>query len=257
MYKTITISPHNPKWKKQFQQAKDEIALSLKDNLLEIHHIGSTAIEGLIAKPKIDIIATADRPKCCIVPLDTIGYEYKGEWNIPFKYGFTKRGEVDINLHIFEENHPEVELNLLFRDYLRSHPSARDQYAQLKQNLLKDGNTFKKIASHLSAYNLGKNLFITNILKKTGFSRHRFLKCTHHLEWEKAKDICKLNQIEINKDIGVHFVFYQGLTIVGYAQVMLNKYDSRDIHILISDPPHKNAFEITLNKWINLQEKVL
>jgi hypothetical protein len=56
--------------------------------------------------------------------LEKIGFTYKGEWNIPFKFGFTKRTENSINLHVLKEGHPEIGGNLLFRKHLRSNPQS-------------------------------------------------------------------------------------------------------------------------------------
>jgi GrpB-like predicted nucleotidyltransferase (UPF0157 family) len=61
------------------------------------------------------------------------------------KYGFTKRDNICVNLHVFfEEDHPEIELNLLFRDYLRAHLDARNEYATLKIKILQDESSQEK-----------------------------------------------------------------------------------------------------------------
>ena len=52
-----------------------------------------------------------------------------------------------LNLHVYEEGHPEIELNLLFRDYLRKNAMERDAYAALKVGLLQDETAFEKTAS--------------------------------------------------------------------------------------------------------------
>jgi GrpB-like predicted nucleotidyltransferase (UPF0157 family) len=105
----------------------------LGGNYLAIHHVGSTAVPGLAAKPKIDMIAVVHSGDLSIAQLENIGFSYKGEWNIPFKFGFTKRGQDEINLHVFEEGHPEIELNILFRDYLRILLKALRSMRKLKK----------------------------------------------------------------------------------------------------------------------------
>ena len=73
-----------------------------------------------------------------------MNYEYRGGFNLPLRKSFTYRSpDLNVNLHIFEANDPEVELNLLFRDYLRENVQARDQYAALKYKLLEDDASHK------------------------------------------------------------------------------------------------------------------
>ena len=84
-----------------------------------------------------DIIAVVKNTTFLEQDLGTIGYTYKGEFNIPFQYGFSKRDTFpEVNLHVYEEGNPEIEINLLFRDYLRNHPRALKEYADLKLYLV-------------------------------------------------------------------------------------------------------------------------
>jgi hypothetical protein len=78
-------------------------------------------------------------------------------------------------------------LNLLFRDYLRTHPESLAEYAELKTHLLTQKESFEKNNSLFTGYNLGKDAFIRKILQQAGFNRLRFMKCTHYAEWEAAK----------------------------------------------------------------------
>jgi GrpB-like predicted nucleotidyltransferase (UPF0157 family) len=130
--KHIEVVPYNPEWPKMFEAEASAIKEALCDNCIAIHHVGSTSVPGLQAKPKIDIIAVVIDPATTISPLESIGIQYRGEYNIPLHYGFSRRGNVDVNLHVYAEGHSEIELNLLFRDYLRSHPEARDKCGALK-----------------------------------------------------------------------------------------------------------------------------
>lgn len=183
----IEVIPYNPKWPLQFEDEASKIQDALGDNFVNIHHIGSTAIPGLAAKPKIDIIAVVQHPEKSVKQLQSIGYDFRGEYNIPLHYGFSKRGTASVNLQVYEENHPEIELNLTFRDYIRSHPKVRDEYSQLKFGLLEKETSFEKNNSMFTGYNLGKNSFIHRILKKTEFNRLRFVICKHFDEWDAAK----------------------------------------------------------------------
>lgn len=221
--KHIEVVPYNPEWPKQFEHEADLIKNALKDNLLAIHHVGSTAVPGLAAKPTIDIIAVIKDPGSTIPLLENAGFSYKGEWNIPFKYGFTKRGEVKVNLHAFEDGHPEIELNLLFRDYLRNHPEVRDAYTKLKYTLLEDEKSYLKNNGMFAGYTLGKSSFINEIINKTGFQGLRFLRCTHPSEWEAYLRIRKLESLDATQtgESHIHFVLCKGTQVVSIAHLEL------------------------------------
>jgi|GEM_PF-3749945 len=60
------------------------------------------------------------------------------------RFYFNRSEGIETNLHIYEERHPEIELNLLFRDYLRQHPDARNEYTKLKENLLQKKSSYEK-----------------------------------------------------------------------------------------------------------------
>ena len=146
-HKKIEVVEYNPEWPMIFENEKIAILEALKDNCAAIHHVGSTSVPELIAKPKIDIIAVANNRTNAIKDLEKIGYSYDGEWNIPLQCGFAKRNGTYVNLHMFFElDHPEIELNLSFRDYLRTHTEAKIAYGNLKKEILcNEENATKRI----------------------------------------------------------------------------------------------------------------
>jgi GrpB-like predicted nucleotidyltransferase (UPF0157 family) len=229
----IEVVPYDAKWLTIFETEKEIISAALGDNCVAIHHIGSTAVQGLAAKPKIDIIAVAKNRKNAIANLEKAGYAHKGEWNIPLKCGFTKRGTVNVNLHMFfDENHPEVELNLRFRDYLRTHPDVLNEYAALKTKILEDEDAHQKSEkSPLPIYTVRKRAFIDSIIKNTGFNRLRILKCATEDEWNSARNFRKkyFDRLAITDSIPEnfdnsnheHFVLYRGVEIIGYADIFV------------------------------------
>jgi GrpB-like predicted nucleotidyltransferase (UPF0157 family) len=233
LIKKIEVVPYDTNWPKIFDAEKEIISAALGDNLIAIHHIGSTAVPGLAAKPKIDIVAVAKDREKAIIDLENAGYAHKGEWNIPLKCGFTKRGSANINLHLFfDEDHPEVELNLKFRDFLRTHPDVRDEYAAIKMKILKDEDAHQKSErSPLPIYTVRKRAFIDSIIKSTGFNRLRVLKCATEDEWNAAENFRKKyfdrltetdqileNFYDSNHE---HFVLYRGVEIIGYADIFI------------------------------------
>jgi GrpB-like predicted nucleotidyltransferase (UPF0157 family) len=262
--KKIEVVPYDSNWPKVFEVEAAKIKEALGNNCIDVYHIGSTAVPHLPSKPKIDIIAVVIDPNKSISDLEKVLYTYKGEWNIPFKYGFTKRESVNVNLHVFEQEHPEIELNLTFRDFLREHPIVRDEYASLKNNLLKDSSSFKKKDSMFTGYNLGKDAFIQKILRKTGYNKLRFLKCTHYTEWKTSKALRKnyfFDHLSINDpytwtfnhDDHKHFVLYQGVDVIGYSHIELLPNKKALLHIItINEENHSQGFG---KYFLNLIEK--
>lgn len=265
----IEVVPYNPNWPKMFEEESVLLKQALKDNCINVHHVGSTAVPGLAAKPKIDIIVVVKETIDLIKNLEAIGYEFRGEFNIPFHFGFRKRSPINVNLHVFEEGNPEIELNLLFRDYLRTHEDAQNEYAQLKTHLLTQPTSFVKNNPIFVGYTLGKDDFIRKILDRTGFNRLCIRHCAHHQEWETAKILRQkyvFDKIPISdpytwtfNDPGhVHFVLYQGTKIVGYAHLQLLLEHKAAIRIFVIDQPFQGqGFEeqfLTLcEKWVKTQ----
>lgn len=189
MTKNITVTPYNSDWPKIFEVEAAKIKEALGTNCVAIHHIGSTAVPGLSAKPVIDMIGVIKDLAKVIQPLESLGFKYKGEYNIPMRLYFSRYEGIQINLHVYEEGHPEIELNLLFRNHLREHPKAREEYDSLKESLLKDKTSYEKNNSLFTGYNLGKDAFIRKVLKAANFTRIRIMKCTHYAEWDVAKKL--------------------------------------------------------------------
>jgi len=141
----VDLVPYNPEWPEAAQAEINTIVSVFPDNtLVDIQHVGSTAIPGLSAKPILDIqLAVSSLPimKLIAVPiLKKLGYEY---WeNNPdstrmfFVKGMPPYGEQRTHhIHIVEQNSDHWCNKLLFRDYLRLHPELAKQYEALKINL--------------------------------------------------------------------------------------------------------------------------
>lgn len=250
--KQIEVVPYNSNWPILFESEEKLIQKALGDNCVEIHHVGSTAVPGLSAKPTIDIIAVVKNGADSILQLPNAGYDYKGEWNIPFKYGFSKRGNVKVNLHVFEENHPEIHLNLVFRDHLRNNPQSVSEYEQLKVDLLSRMDSFKKQEGAVfSGYNLGKDAFIRKILQEEGYKGHRFLKVTHFKEWEEYHRIRKAQVFDpiniiydpqhpsIHGENNYHFILCEGMHVVSVAHIEFLDENEAALWSLATDKPYQ------------------
>jgi GrpB-like predicted nucleotidyltransferase (UPF0157 family) len=124
---TVVLAPHDPAWASQAAHHAASLQAAASGSLKVVHHIGSTAVEWIAAKPVIDLLGVAvgltelDRARSRI---EALGYVWKGE------YGLVGRrycrlhdpvsGEPRVHLHCYEESDPAVGRHLAFRDLLRS-----------------------------------------------------------------------------------------------------------------------------------------
>jgi GrpB-like predicted nucleotidyltransferase (UPF0157 family) len=164
----IIIVDYDPRWPTLYAQERELILKWTGQHLAAIEHIGSTSVPGLGAKPIIDIMAAVrslSDAASCIEPLARIGYEYvpKHEDVMPERRYFHKgasRGTRLAHLHMVELNSDFWRRHLLFRDFLRAHPSAAEQYYRLKKELA------LKLGAAREAYTDAKTSFIEDILKR-------------------------------------------------------------------------------------------
>lgn len=140
MMRSIEVVPHDPQWADAYQTEVQKLAELFAPDLAKFHHIGSTAIPGILAKPVIDImvvVAELTDIQDRITAMEALGYEHRGEAGIPGRQFFRKdtAGVRSHHVHIFEAGHPNIAIQLNFRDYLRAHPAEAQAYSQLKQEL--------------------------------------------------------------------------------------------------------------------------
>ena len=142
MRRSIVIDDYNSQWPVLYEEEKARLLRTIGNKVVAIEHVGSTAVPGLGAKPIVDImvgvsrLADADQ---CIDPLQTIGYKYVPEYEvfIPERRYFRK-GIPEArthHLHMVELTSDFWERELLFRDFLRTHPEVAHEYYQLKKEL--------------------------------------------------------------------------------------------------------------------------
>lgn len=136
----ITVVPYDPAWSGLYEAEAQAIAGVLGQRLTAIHHIGSTAVPGLAAKPVIDImpvvraVTEADE---CRADFEALGYEYLGEFGIPGRRYLRKGGDERTHqMHIFASDDVHaIARHLAVRDYLRAHPARAAAYGALKLEL--------------------------------------------------------------------------------------------------------------------------
>jgi GrpB-like predicted nucleotidyltransferase (UPF0157 family) len=140
MARIVEVIPYNPTWPQIYCAEAAQVSLVLGSNLVAAHHIGSTAVPGLAAKPTIDILLVVRELTAldaCNTALAELGYQAKGEHGILGRRYFSrKEGDRHLfHIHAYAEGHADIDRHLNFRDYLISHPAAALDYQTLKQGL--------------------------------------------------------------------------------------------------------------------------
>ena len=137
--KKVVVLPYDRAWKSAFEAIKAEIEDALGDLILGIEHVGSTSVEGLSAKPCIDldVVIPDDSPLDPVVQrLAAIGYSHEGDLGIPGREAFRYSGKPHLmkhHLYVCPQSSRELRRHLTFRDFLRQNPAAAKQYAQVKE----------------------------------------------------------------------------------------------------------------------------
>lgn len=136
----IQVVPYDPMWPARFRAEALRLRSLLGDNAVAFHHIGSTAIPEIKAKPIIDLLVEV-RDLAGVDALNEKmkrhGYLPKGELGIPGRRYFRKGSDIHHthHVHIFQIGDPHIERHITFRDYLRTHPLEALAYSQLKESL--------------------------------------------------------------------------------------------------------------------------
>ncbi|RFU65078.1 GrpB family protein [Peribacillus glennii] len=122
-----------------FKEESERLYEIFGPELIHIHHIGSTSVNGLKAKPVIDIMPVVRDIKRIDVfneAMAASGYEPKGENGLAGRRYFQKGGDNRTHhVHIYQLGNPEIERHLAFRDYLRVNPDIAKRYGNLKEEL--------------------------------------------------------------------------------------------------------------------------
>lgn len=166
--KRVIVVPYDKNWAKDFIDIKNEIQDALGELALSIEHVGSTSVEGLFAKPIIDIdVIIKDRSKLddVIDALKNIGYRHEGDQGIPGREAFKYDGKEHLrkhHLYVCAEDSAELRKHISFRDYLRAHPEAVKEYSRIKE----EGAAL--YPEDIDSYIEHKGPFIEGIYKEIG-----------------------------------------------------------------------------------------
>lgn len=169
MQSPVEILEYDPEWPRIFEKEKVKIIGVLRDKAVAVEHVGSTAVQGLGAKPIIDItvgIRDLSDAKGCIGPLESIGYEYVPEYEVEiperryFRKGPSNVPNKHYHLHMVEHGGDFWQRHLLFRDYLRVHTDVALDYYRLKKELA------AKYRMNRKAYTEAKSAFVEAVIAK-------------------------------------------------------------------------------------------
>lgn len=173
----MLVVPYDDGWPAAFARESDQLLRLFPPGTVSVHHIGSTSVPGLVAKPVIDILVEADDLQVidrATAGLELLGFTAKGEYGIPGRRYFSRpatNAVLKVHLHAFQRRSVHVGRHLRFRDYLIAQPAAAVSYGALKQRLA---------AAHhdnATAYQLGKQAFIARMEAEAIAAFPHMLRC--------------------------------------------------------------------------------
>ncbi len=159
--RTIEVVDYRPDWQLQFKTEATAIKRLLGPCLIKAHHIGSTSVPGLAAKPIIDILLEVRDLKELNgfdAGMADLSYEAMGEFGIERRRFYRKGGDLRTHhVHAFLAGDEHVGRHLAFRDYLVAHPQVQAQYACLKRALA------RRFLNSSEDYCSGKDSFVRKV----------------------------------------------------------------------------------------------
>lgn len=133
----LRLVPAGPEWAARFSSESGRLSAALGAAALDIQHVGSTAVPGILAKPILDIaiaIRSYEDGHALVTRLQALAYEYRGENGIPrrhyFVLGAPRRTH---HVHVLEHGSAEWRRHLAFRDWLLASPEGAARYSELKE----------------------------------------------------------------------------------------------------------------------------
>ena len=137
--KNVVVLPYDKAWKSDFEAIRNELETAIGDLILGIEHVGSTSVEGLSAKPCIDIdviIKDYSIFPTVVSRLNSIGYIHEGDLGIKDREAFRYSDKPHLQTHhlyVCPQDSAELHRHLTFRDFLRSNPEAVRIYSSVKE----------------------------------------------------------------------------------------------------------------------------
>jgi GrpB-like predicted nucleotidyltransferase (UPF0157 family) len=159
--------PYDGSWPVEFEKIKNELLPIIGNDIISIEHVGSTSVEGLYAKPiiDIDIVIEGGMFETVKGELAKIGYSHEGNLGIAGREAFrydNKQHLMKHHLYVCDNNSDELRRHITLRKYLRTHEADRDEYSKIKLEMP------KKYPNDIDSYMNGKSSVILSILQKCG-----------------------------------------------------------------------------------------
>lgn len=154
-----TFTEYSPEWPLEFEREAARLRALWGDAIVTIHHVGSTSVPGLAAKPIIDllpVVRNIEQVDGYNDAMTAAGYKAWGEYGLPGRRYFTKdaNGVRTHNIHTYAAGNPEVLRHVAFCAYLRAHPDVCAEYVQVKRR------AYALHPADIDAYNDAKNDWI-------------------------------------------------------------------------------------------------
>ena len=137
--KKVIVLPYDVAWKYAFEKIKTEIEAEIGDLIIDIEHVGSTSVEGMSAKPCIDIdVIIKDYSVFgeIVRKLGAIGYIHEGDLGIKDREAFKYADKPHLMIHhlyVCPRDSEELHRHIVFRDFLRKNPEAVKKYSRVKE----------------------------------------------------------------------------------------------------------------------------
>jgi GrpB-like predicted nucleotidyltransferase (UPF0157 family) len=134
----IELADWNSEWDSSYLAEAARIRAALRGAVVELHHVGSTSVPGLAAKPILDILLLVEDSSVegTYAPaLQAVGYSFhlrEPHWH---EHRLFKLDKPKVNLHVFSAGSSEALRMLAFRNWLRNHPEDRNLYEATKRQL--------------------------------------------------------------------------------------------------------------------------
>ena len=136
--KSVVVEKWNPKWKDEFERIVDSLGEDVIYNSIKIEHVGSTSVEGLSAKPIIDLDIVIENDKFEIIKrlLNDKGYKHEGDLGIEGREAFSYSGKEELmthHLYVCTKDSEELFKHITFRDFLKNNSALASEYSKVKE----------------------------------------------------------------------------------------------------------------------------
>ena len=136
--KRVVVEKWNPQWKYEYKKIVASLGKDIIYNSIKIEHVGSTSVEGLSAKPVIDLDMVIEKDKFAIIKelLNKKGYEYEGDLGIEGREAFSYSVKEELmthHLYVCPQDSKEFFKHITFRNFLKNDPALAAEYSKVKE----------------------------------------------------------------------------------------------------------------------------